>query len=75
MSPRLPVVSGSQLIKAFTREEFESVRQRGSHVTLAHKDGRRVTIPLHREVKRGTLSGILAQAEISRDELITLLKG
>ncbi|MGH8886874.1 MAG: type II toxin-antitoxin system HicA family toxin [Egibacteraceae bacterium] len=62
-------------MKALTRAGFEFVRQRGSHVTLLHEDGRRVTVPLHREVKRGTLSGILAQAEMSREEFAALLKG
>jgi predicted RNA binding protein YcfA (HicA-like mRNA interferase family) len=30
-------------------------------------------VPLHREVKRGTLAGLLRQAEVSVDEFIQVL--
>lgn len=60
MSPRQPVVSGERLIKALRKEGWEVVRQRGSHVRLK-KTGRRhaLVVPLHRELRRGTLAGIL----------------
>ena len=34
MSPRQPVVSGERLIKALRKEDWELVRQRGSHGRL-----------------------------------------
>jgi predicted RNA binding protein YcfA (HicA-like mRNA interferase family) len=73
VSSRLLVVSGAELVKAPTRAGFEPVRQRGSHVSLLHEDASsnvRFT-----EIKRGTLSSILTQAELSREELTVLLKG
>ena len=74
MSDRLPVVSGAQLIQALERVGWESVRQRGSHVRLKHPDRSiPLVIPLHKEVKRGTLSGILRDAGIGREELAELL--
>jgi predicted RNA binding protein YcfA (HicA-like mRNA interferase family) len=74
VSPRLPVVSGQQLIKALERSGWEISRQRGSHVRLHHQDRRIfLTVPLHRELKRGTLSGILADAGLNADELRDLL--
>jgi predicted RNA binding protein YcfA (HicA-like mRNA interferase family) len=74
VSERLPVISGAQLIRALEQQGWESVRQRGSHVRLKHPD-RSVflVVPLHRELKRGTLSGILRDAGLDRDELRKLL--
>jgi predicted RNA binding protein YcfA (HicA-like mRNA interferase family) len=74
VSERLPVISGAQLIRALEQQGWESVRQRGSHVRLNHPD-RPVflVVPLHRELKRGTLSGILRDAGLDRDELRKLL--
>ena len=74
MSDRLPVVSGTQLIQALERVGWESVRQRGSHVRLKHPDrSSALVIPLHKELKRGTLGGILRDAGIDREELAELL--
>lgn len=74
MSERLPVVSGADLIKALERIGWEQVRQRGSHVRLKHPDRTvPLVIPLHRELKRGTLNGILRDAGLGRDELRDLL--
>jgi predicted RNA binding protein YcfA (HicA-like mRNA interferase family) len=70
----LPVISGQRLIKALERDGWEVARQRGSHVRLKHPDRRvSLTVPLHRELKRGTLSGILGDAGLNPDELGRLL--
>jgi predicted RNA binding protein YcfA (HicA-like mRNA interferase family) len=49
-------------------------RQRGSHVRLK-KSGQRhaLVVPLHRELRRGTLAGILRDADLSADDLRRLL--
>jgi predicted RNA binding protein YcfA (HicA-like mRNA interferase family) len=66
----LPVVSGAQLIRALERLGWESIRQRGSHVRLRHPERRIfLVVPLHKELKRGTLRGILRDADLSVDEL------
>lgn len=65
MSAGLPVVSGQRLVKALERAGWEVARQRGSHVRMKHPDRRiSLTVPLHRELKRGTLSGILNDAGV-----------
>ena len=49
MSPKLPVISGADLIRALGKFGYEAVRQKGSHVRLRHpSDPRRlpVTVPL-----------------------------
>ncbi len=74
MSKRLPVVSGAQLVRVLEQLGWDVVRQRGSHVRLTHSDRSTfLVVPLHRELKRGTLSGILRDAGIDREELRRLL--
>jgi predicted RNA binding protein YcfA (HicA-like mRNA interferase family) len=74
VTPHQPVVSGKRLIKALEKDGWEIARQRGSHVRLK-KAGRRtaLVVPLHREIKRGTLGGILRDADLSADDLRRLL--
>lgn len=74
MSERLPVVSGQQLIAALEKLGWTVVRQRGSHVRLKHpKRSTPLVVPLHRELKRGTLAGILRDAGVDRGDLRRLL--
>ena len=70
MTPRLPVVSGAQLIRALERHGWQVIRQRGSHVRLRHPDRQTLlVVPLHKELKRGTLHGILRDAGLDADDL------
>lgn len=76
MSPRLPVVSGEDLIRALRKFGYEIVRQKGSHVRLRNEPQPRrlpVTVPLHKEIAPGTLKSILADASISVEELLAAL--
>lgn len=70
--PKLPIVSGSDILGALQRLGFEQVRQRGSHVVM-RRGAAGCTVPMHREVKRGTLAAILRQAGITLDELVEAL--
>lgn len=75
--PELPKLTGKEIIQVLERLGFAQVRQRGSHVILKKigPDGARgCVVPLHREVKVGTLQGILRQAGISPDEFLRALK-
>jgi predicted RNA binding protein YcfA (HicA-like mRNA interferase family) len=67
--PRLPIVSGMEMIKYLTKKGFTVTRQKGSHVVLRSGD-RRVTVPLHNELDRGTLLAILEEAGISKEEFL-----
>jgi predicted RNA binding protein YcfA (HicA-like mRNA interferase family) len=70
----LPKLSGVDVIKILVKEfGFETARQKGSHVILRKFDkGRKVVtvVPLHKEVKSGTLLGILELAGISKEEFL-----
>lgn len=76
MSRRLPAISGKQLIKALERAGFEVMRQRGSHVSMEKRGGDQVfktVVPQHREIRPGTLSDILHQTGLRKDDLRELL--
>lgn len=53
--PALPTLSGRDVVKAFTKDGWQMMRQRGSHMILV-KAGHMATlsIPDHREVAKGT---------------------
>ena len=72
---RLPVVSGRQLVRALEKAGYVVDRQKGSHIILRHTQPpfRRVTVPDHREVARGTLRAILREIGLTSDELADLL--
>ena len=65
--PKRPVVSGAQAIRALERLGFIAVRQRGSHVVLRRGE-RGCVIPLHSEIRSGTLATILRQADLTDEE-------
>ena len=77
MSPKLPVVSGRQVIQVLEREGYQVVRQRGSHVRLRDESGPEhlpVTVPNHKALKTGLLRQILRDANLTVDEFVSLLK-
>lgn len=71
--PKLPVLSGADIVKALERMGFAAVRQRGSHVIMRKGEAGTV-VPQHREVKLGTLAGILRQAQVAADDFLAALK-
>ncbi len=73
---RLPVVSGRQLVKLFTRLGWSEAHQRGSHIILT-KPGHLATlsVPDHREVAQGTLRGLLQAADLTPDYFTRLVRG
>lgn len=72
---RLPVVSGRELVKALHKIGYELDRQRGSHIILrqAVAPHRRIVVPNHDPVAKGTLRAIVREAGITVEELIGLL--
>ena len=74
--PRLPSISGRDLVRALKPAGFEEVRQRGSHLALRRTGSERtykVVVPLHRSLARGTLFDILKQAGLTPEQLRDLL--
>ena len=71
--PKLPVLSGKELIKALEKAGFRRVRKRGSHISL-EKGPYRNVVPLHDELAKGTLHGIMKQCGLTRENLLELLE-
>lgn len=73
--PRLPVVSGSEVVKALTKIGFFVDHQTGSHVIIRREGekARTITVPQHRELKKGTLGAIIRQSGLTVKEFEDLL--
>ncbi len=71
----LPHVSGRKVVAALEKIGFEKDCQKGSHIVLRQvkTPHRRLVIPDHDEVAKGTLRAIIKQAGLTVDELIGLL--
>lgn len=69
--PKLPQVSGNAIVRALERLGFEKLRQSGSHVIM-RRGSKGCVVPMHNEVKVGTLAGVLRQ-DVSPDEFIAAL--
>ena len=71
--PKLPRISSKEAIRALERLGFEQVRQTGSHVVMKKQTEEGeigCVVPMHKELKVGTLSGILKQAQVIHEEFI-----
>ncbi len=78
--PKLPVVSGPAFVKALLKTGFQITNHRGSHVVLRYRladPATAITVPLHRELRKGTLSTLLKRNQVitgkSPEELLQLL--
>lgn len=74
---KLPAVSGHEVIAALERSGFQRVRQKGSHVFMMKREPEflGITVPLHREVAKGTLRAILRNTRIDLETFRSLLSG
>ena len=75
--PRLPRLSGPELIRILKKIGFEKKRQKGSHVFLEkYIEGKRkvLIVPNHKEIDKVTLIEIIRQAGLKRDQFMSLLK-
>ncbi|MCK6619494.1 MAG: type II toxin-antitoxin system HicA family toxin [Calditrichaceae bacterium] len=71
--PKLPRLSGKEVINILERFGFKQLKQKGSHVILKKQtpDGEvGCVVPLHRELAIGTLHGILKQVKVTPEEFI-----
>jgi predicted RNA binding protein YcfA (HicA-like mRNA interferase family) len=72
---KLPILSATKLIKALSKLGYYTDHQTGSHIILRDNKPpfRRLTIPNHKEIARGTLNSIIEDAGLTRDEFLSLL--
>ncbi len=71
----LPIVSGQEVLNALKKVGYEKDRQRGSHVIARQLKAphRRITIPDHKEIAKGTLRAIIRESGLSVEEFNKLL--
>ena len=72
---KLPVVSGKDLVKALSKIGYEVDHQTGSHIILRQADEphRRLSVPNHKELAKGTLRKLLTAVGITSEELNDIL--
>lgn len=71
---KMPVMSGKDICKVFEKADYVIDHQTGSHIILRNDNPphRRLTVPNHKEVAKGTLKSILRQAGLSLNEFEVL---
>ena len=72
---RLVLISAAELEKLLFKLGFLKTRQKGSHASYRHLDGRTTTIPFHKgkDLSRPLLRDILREINISVDEYNKLI--
>ena len=70
---RLPVCSGQDAVRAFQKLGYQVDHQTGSHIILRHPQMRRLTVPNHRELAKGTLRALIREAGLTKEEFSKLL--
>ncbi len=72
---RLPRVRSREMIRALERAGFVTVRIKGSHHVMQHKDGRTTVVPVHSGdvIGPGLTREILRQSEITQEDFEKLL--
>ena len=73
---KLPVISARDLVKILSKVGYSVDHQTGSHMILRNRNypHRRITVPNHREIARGTLRSIIMQSGLTLDEFLGHLK-
>ncbi|MBN8734065.1 MAG: type II toxin-antitoxin system HicA family toxin [Acidobacteria bacterium] len=72
---KLPVVSGAEAAKAFRKIGYDFDEQHGSHMILrcTTPPHRRLSVPDHKELAKGTLRALIREAGLTVDEFARLL--
>jgi len=72
----LPVISAKELINILLKVGYETDHQRGSHIILRNKHApfRRLTVPNHKEIAKGTLRTIIRESGLTLEDFLELLK-
>jgi len=73
--PKLPVLSGIEVVKALKKLGYKPDHQTGSHIILRQdiEPHRRVTVPNHPEISKKTLRAIIRETGLTRESFDELL--
>ena len=75
--PKLPTLKSKVLVRILKSVGFFEHRQKStSHLVMKHSDGRRTIVPIHsnKDIPKGTLFTILRDIQITKEELIKVLR-
>ncbi len=75
--PKLPIISGKELIKILKRMGFKEIRRKGSHVLMEHEDKRITVVPIHsgENIGKGLLNKIIKEdLKMTVEEFIKFAK-
>ena len=64
---RLMPMSGKDMLKLFIKGGWQVLRQKGSHVAVGKK-GQVETIPMHRELAKGTEHGLMKRLRAKENQ-------
>ncbi|MBN2571705.1 MAG: type II toxin-antitoxin system HicA family toxin [Ignavibacteriales bacterium] len=72
---KLPQISGREVVAALLKIGYEKDRQKGSHLILRQNTypNRRIVVPNHKEIAKGTLRSIIKQVCLTIQEFKELL--
>jgi predicted RNA binding protein YcfA (HicA-like mRNA interferase family) len=74
--PKLPRLSGKEVVNILAKIGFIPARQKGSRIVLTkqlERGKKAVVMPNHKEVDKGTLLEIIRQSGLKKDEFIKLV--
>ncbi len=71
---KLPIISARELLKILHKIGYGVDHQTGSHIILRNRDypHRRITVPNHKEIARGTLRSIIKQSGLTLEEFLKM---
>lgn len=71
-----PTVKAKDFIKIIEKLGFYFDRQKGSHAIYKNSDDKRVVVPMHsgKDIKQGTLTGMLQDIDIDKETFFKLLQ-
>lgn len=70
---KLPILSGTKIMKIFLKYGYKKSTSHGDHVTLikiVDKKPYLVTVPLYKEISRGLLLRIINQSDMTKEEFL-----
>jgi predicted RNA binding protein YcfA (HicA-like mRNA interferase family) len=75
MASLVPILNGREVVRVFGKFGWTVARQKASHIILV-KPGEIVTlsVPDHKEVARGTLRGLIRDANLSVQQFLAASK-
>lgn len=73
---KLKLLSSTTVLKILSKQGFQVIRQKGSHISLYKKVDNKsclVIVPKKKQIKKGTLLSIIKQAGMTKDTFLKLV--